>query len=463
VTVWAAQSLTGTPPFTHGFGGSANATNGDGSVIACAFTADALLSSPYWWSLVTGFVRLPVLPWTGPPTFSQIGGGINGLSSDGTKGAGATDGGAALNPTFGNPSGNTEAALWSITGAGPTVTVTGLGFLGTGQGSFASDMSGDGVSAVGYSTSVPGYSVPGGFSPAVPIYPFLWTSSAGMNQLALLPGDISGVANAISGNGLVAGGFSQSASGVNTPVIWVSGGPAVAIPFAGGTTFGQVTALSFDGSVATGTMGAARSFLANSGGVALLPLPFAQGVCEVKDMSDDGLTLVGVGSGSFGPGLAWVWTSAGDFVDLPPLIGYTSPAAFGISSDDTTPIGHSFGGPDTVVPTLWAPVLPPPGPTVLNMAHVICTSLVTESPCTAALFSPPPPAGFGPALGLRWSDTRGATWGNPVPQVFGPDPLTQPIWNRTGYARDRVFELFWSFAFNTALNGAFVDTEPFDS
>jgi hypothetical protein len=104
---------------------------------------------------------------------------------------------------------------------------------------------------------------------------------------------------------------------------------------------------------------------------------------------------------------------------------------------------------------------PPPGPTVLNMGHVIATSLATESPCTSVVFSPAPLV--TPSMGLHWSDTRGAKWGNPVPQPLTSDPLAQPIWNRTGYARDRVFELFWSFAFNTALNGAFVDIEPFES
>ncbi len=97
------------------------------------------------------------------------------------------------------------------------------------------------------------------------------------------------------------------------------------------------------------------------------------------------------------------------------------------------------------------------------MDNVRVTSLATESPCTRALFDPAPPATFTPSLGLRMSRTRGATFGNPVPQPFGTDPLAQPQWNRNGYARDAVFELFWSAALKTALNGAFVDVEPWKS
>ena len=98
----------------------------------------------------------------------------------------------------------------------------------------------------------------------------------------------------------------------------------------------------------------------------------------------------------------------------------------------------------------------------LGMDNVIVTSLLTESPCTTVQFD----AGFavsGPQLGLRWSDTRGKTFGNAVPQDFGTDPLAQPQWNRTGMARDRVFELFWSAAYQTALNGAFVEVSPLKS
>jgi hypothetical protein len=70
--------------------------------------------------------------------------------------------------------------------------------------------------------------------------------------------------------------------------------------------------------------------------------------------------------------------------------------------------------------------------------------------------------GEGPMVYLRWSDSRGKTWGNPVGQTLGSsgEYLTSIQWNRLGMARDRVFELFWSAPVKTALNGAFIDAVP---
>jgi hypothetical protein len=65
-----------------------------------------------------------------------------------------------------------------------------------------------------------------------------------------------------------------------------------------------------------------------------------------------------------------------------------------------------------------------------------------------------------PALiSLRWSDSKGATYGNPVIQTMGNggDYLTQISYWRLGQARDRVFEISWSSPVNTALNGAFLE------
>lgn len=65
-----------------------------------------------------------------------------------------------------------------------------------------------------------------------------------------------------------------------------------------------------------------------------------------------------------------------------------------------------------------------------------------------------------PVVSLRWSDTRGASWGNAVEQSLGAagQYLTSIQFNRLGVARDRVFELSWSAPVMTALNGAYVQT-----
>jgi hypothetical protein len=64
-----------------------------------------------------------------------------------------------------------------------------------------------------------------------------------------------------------------------------------------------------------------------------------------------------------------------------------------------------------------------------------------------------------PEVRLRWSDDRGASWGNYVTASVGQlgEYMTSIQWQRLGYARDRVFELSWSAPIKTALNGAYVD------
>lgn len=64
---------------------------------------------------------------------------------------------------------------------------------------------------------------------------------------------------------------------------------------------------------------------------------------------------------------------------------------------------------------------------------------------------------------VRWSDTRGETWGVPVALPLGFGTTNQfyqspKIW-RLGMARDRVFEVYWSFNYQTALQGAWITLE----
>jgi hypothetical protein len=71
------------------------------------------------------------------------------------------------------------------------------------------------------------------------------------------------------------------------------------------------------------------------------------------------------------------------------------------------------------------------------------------------------PSDEEPAIRLRWSDDRGASWGNYVSASLGRvgEYLTSIQWQRLGYARDRVFELSWSTPVRTALNGAWADVK----
>ena len=70
-----------------------------------------------------------------------------------------------------------------------------------------------------------------------------------------------------------------------------------------------------------------------------------------------------------------------------------------------------------------------------------------------------PSATVSPTVSLRWSDTRGATWKQPITRSLGQEGQPQKVvqFRRLGMARDRVFELSWSAATATALNGAAID------
>lgn len=70
-----------------------------------------------------------------------------------------------------------------------------------------------------------------------------------------------------------------------------------------------------------------------------------------------------------------------------------------------------------------------------------------------------------PQVYLRWSDSGGKTWGVPISQTLGRSGayLTSMQWQNLGFARDRVFELFWSVNAETALQGAFIDPKVLGS
>lgn len=67
-----------------------------------------------------------------------------------------------------------------------------------------------------------------------------------------------------------------------------------------------------------------------------------------------------------------------------------------------------------------------------------------------------------PNVSLRYSDTRGASWGNPVIKPVGASGQyeTTITWWQLGQGRDRVFEVFWDFPYETALQGAWIEAAP---
>jgi len=65
---------------------------------------------------------------------------------------------------------------------------------------------------------------------------------------------------------------------------------------------------------------------------------------------------------------------------------------------------------------------------------------------------------------LRYSDTRGASWSDwtAIPWGATGEYIESLIWRQLGMARDRVFRLQWSFPYQTALQGAFIDAQGCD-
>src|SRR5579862_158879 len=80
----------------------------------------------------------------------------------------------------------------------------------------------------------------------------------------------------------------------------------------------------------------------------------------------------------------------------------------------------------------------------------------------ALLAGPAPLPATAPLIYLRWSDDRGRTFGNPLPQSLGEmgNYRAQPQWNRCGRARDRIFEIYGVLPGRFAIQGAFLDPPP---
>lgn len=67
-----------------------------------------------------------------------------------------------------------------------------------------------------------------------------------------------------------------------------------------------------------------------------------------------------------------------------------------------------------------------------------------------------------PLISLRWSDDRGATWGNPITLSMGSTGQFNAslLATRMGMGRNRVLEVFWDAPVFTAINGGDVFFEP---
>ncbi len=101
----------------------------------------------------------------------------------------------------------------------------------------------------------------------------------------------------------------------------------------------------------------------------------------------------------------------------------------------------------------------------VHAGQVIVEVLISTQPLPPP---PPPPAMQLPSLNrvfLEWSDDRGRSFGNPVGVSMGSlgAYITSIKWNRLGMGRDRIYRISWSTPTNTALQGAWIESEPSES
>lgn len=92
----------------------------------------------------------------------------------------------------------------------------------------------------------------------------------------------------------------------------------------------------------------------------------------------------------------------------------------------------------------------------LNMSYEQFVAYMQVGSATETLTSDPSP------ISLRWSDTGGYSWGNPITLSIGSTGQygIQASARQLGMGRDRVFEVFWTLNAPTAFQGGYVAASP---
>jgi len=203
------------------------------------------------------------------------------------------------------------AALCITPSAWAGASFTGLGDLPGGSfQSFGTDISADGSTVVGSSNSANGAEA------------FAWTASGGMVGLGDLPGgNFQSIATNISADGTTVVGQSGSANG-NEAFIWTTSGGMVGLgDLPGGSFRSSAAGVSEDGSTVVGLgttaigleaflwtqqdgMRSIQDVLANDFNLDLTGWILS----EARGVSDDGLTIMGIGKNPNGLTETWVAT-----------------------------------------------------------------------------------------------------------------------------------------------------------
>jgi len=467
---------------------------GTGATATCVLSGGAV-------SAVT--LTAPGTGYSSAPTVSFSGGGGSGatatanLSGGEVSGVSVSAGGSYLNvPTVGFSGGSASGAVATATANGVvysiTVTDGGSGYNlgakveisgGGGSGAKAiATVSGEVVTGIVLTAAGAGYisaptitiiNIDGGAGATA-------TAIVGYSVTAVVvtnPGTGYTSAPTVSFTGTGVGGASATATVNATQVssITVTAGgsgytAAPTVAFSGGSGSGAAATAAISASVGAITVtaggenftGSPTVSFSGGGGSGAVGTPAMVGTVASLTLTDPGsgytsaptVTITGGGgtgataTASYADRVVSVTlTKAGVNYQTPPQVvfsggGGSGAAAVANLSGPVTSVSVVYGGYKfTSVPTL----------AFSGGGGSGATAIATIGP-------------IDPRINLRWSDTRGQSWGNPLTQSMGAAGYyTQPQWNRLGYARDRVFEVFWSSPTSTALNGAWVEAIPFGS
>lgn len=270
---------------------------------------------------------------------------------------------------FGIPPGgsNVIAFLWK-SGIGTQA----LGTLPGGQFSYGNAISADGSIVVGESDSPSGSRA------------FRWTASGGMQSLGTLPGGTFSVANTISADGTAIAGYGNTASGTHA-FRWTASGGMQSLGVLAGGTQSYGTAISSDGSVVVGygdtsTGEHAFRWTASAGMQDLGTLPGSPD-SHANSVNGDGSIVVGDATSG-----AFIWTPSRGMLDLKnylttlgvDLTNWTLYTGNGLNVDGTGIVGTgSFNGARRA----WVAtgVAPPPVPALSKSGLAIMLLLLIAS------------------------------------------------------------------------------------
>ncbi len=219
-------------------------------------------------------------------------------------------------------------------------------FLGLG------DLSGGTFQSIANAVSANGSVVVGMSNSASGGEAFRWTAAGGITGLGDLPGGVfASSASGVSADGLVVVGFGNNASSSLEAFRWTSGGGMVALgDLAGGAFQSSAGGVSADGAVVVGSGVSASGFegfrwTAGTGMAGVGDLAGGPFFSSASAVSADGTVVVGQGQGFTAAGFefeAFRWTSSGGMIGLGDLPGGAATSiANRVSADGAVVVGQS--------------------------------------------------------------------------------------------------------------------------